>query len=134
MTVKQVILTISNKPGELARVFSHLYENDVTVSAFWASPEGDTASVRFVANDHESALSALTSLNLEAATSEVIAAKIPNHPGGINAVLKALESEKIDILHMYPCVDTNVPTLILDVDKPQEAENALRANWITVLE
>ena len=33
MTVKEIVLTMENKPGELARIVSHLYENDVNLSA-----------------------------------------------------------------------------------------------------
>ena len=43
MTVKEVVLDIENRPGELARIFSHLYDNDVRVSAFWVGPEGKAA-------------------------------------------------------------------------------------------
>ena len=88
MTIKEVVLTIENRPGELARIFGHLHENDVTVSAFWVGPEVKDATLRFVANNPKSALSVLTGLNIKATTSDAIAVKIPDHPGGLNTILR----------------------------------------------
>jgi hypothetical protein len=134
MTAKEVVLDMENRPGELARIFSHLYENDVTVSAFWVGPEGKKTVLRFIANDPESAISVLTGLNLKGSLSHVIAAKIPAHPGGMNAILKILQSANIDIHHVYPGVDTQDAVLVLDVDKPREAADALKDNWITLFD
>ena len=133
MTVKEVVLDIENRPGELARIFSHLYNNDVRISAFWVGPEGKATVLRMVANDPESAVSVLTGLNLNASLSDVLAAKIPDHPGGVNAILKVLQFANIDIRHIYSSLHTQYAILILDVDKPQDAANILKNNWITLL-
>ena len=132
MIIKEVVLTIKNSPGELARVFSHLYENDVSVAAFWVAPQGDMAHLRLVATDPESAISVLTGLNLDASFSDALGAEIPNHPGGVNAILKVLQSGNIDIRHMYSSLNTRDPVLVLDVDKLQEAMDTLKRNWITL--
>lgn len=133
MTVKEVVLNIEDKPGELARIFSHLYDNDVRVSAFWVGPDSKKTALRFIANDAESAVSVLTGLNLNASLSDVLAAKIPDHPGGINAILKILQSANIDIRHTYGSYDTQDAFLVLDVDKREEALAALKDNWIMLL-
>jgi len=133
MSAKEVVLDIENTPGELARIFSHLYDNDVRVSAFWVGLEGEGTVLRFIANDPESAVSVLTGLNLSASVSDVMTVKIPDHPGGMNAVLKILESANIDIRHIYSSLDTQDAVLVLDVDKPREASDALQDNWITLL-
>lgn len=133
MTVKEVVLNIEDRPGELARIFSHLYDNDVRVSAFWVGPESEKTALRFIANDPESAVSVLTGLDLNASLSDVLAAKIPDHPGGLNAVFKILESANVDIRHTYCSHDTQDAFLVLGVDKPGAATDALKDNWIELL-
>lgn len=130
MTVKQIVLGLKNKPGELSRIVAQLYENDVNVIAFWVGSEEKTASLRFVASDPNAAISVLTGLGCKANTKDVIAVQVPNHPGGLNSVLKILHSEDIDIVHMYPSLHTPEPILILEVDKTKQAVKALHNNWM----
>ena len=101
MTIKQVVLKTENRPGELARIIGHLHENDVNVTAFWVATEKETAFMRLITNDPESALSVLTGLGLKVTTSDVIAAQVPHHPGGLNTILKILQSASINILYIY---------------------------------
>ena len=132
MTVKEIVLGVKNRPGELSRIIGHLYENDVMVPAFWVGTENRKATLRFIASDPEAALSVLTGLGFKAKTMDVIAARVPDHPGGLNTILKLLYSANIDILHIYPCLETRDPILILEVDKTKQAVKVLKNNWINL--
>jgi hypothetical protein len=132
MTVKQIVTVLKNKPGELSRIVAQLYENDVNIIAFLVSPEDKTATLRFIASSPNAAISVLTGLGCKTKTKEVIAAKVPEHPGGLNSVLKVLHSANINIVHMYPCLQTPQPTLILEVDKIKPAVKVLQSNWINL--
>jgi len=132
MTVREIILGVKNRPGELSRIFGHLYENDVKVPAFWVGTENKKAILRFIASDPEAAMSVLTGLGFKAKTMDVIAARVPDHPGGLNTILKLLHSANIHILHIYPCLETRDPILILEVDKTKEAAKVLKNNWINL--
>lgn len=132
MTVREIILGVKNRPGELSRIIGHLYENDVKVPAFWVGTENKKAILRFIASDPEAAMSVLTGLGFKAKTMDVIAARVPDHPGGLNTILKLLHSANIDILHIYPCLETRDPILILEVDKTKEAAKVLKNNWINL--
>ncbi|MBW1744091.1 MAG: hypothetical protein JRJ47_11815 [Deltaproteobacteria bacterium] len=132
MTVKQIVTGLKNKPGELSRIVARLYENDVNVIAFWVGPEDKTATLRFIASSPNAAVSVLTGLGCKAKTKDVIAAQVPDHPGGLNSVLKLLHSANINIVHMYPCLQTPQPTLILEVDKIKPAVKVLQSNWINL--
>jgi hypothetical protein len=74
----------------------------------------------------------LTGLGFKVATMDVIAAQVPDHPGGLNSILRILEFEKVNILHIYSCLQTKDPVLILEVDKTEEAVTALTTNWINL--
>ena len=132
MTVKEIVLGVKNRPGELSRIIGHLYENDIKVPAFWVGTENKKATLRFIASDPEAVLSVLTGLGFKAKTMDVIAARVPDHPGGLNTILKLLHSANIDILHIYPCLETRDPILILEVDKTKEAVKVLKNNWINL--
>ena len=130
MTVKEIILGVKNKPGELSRIIGHLYENDIAVPAFWVGTEDKKTTLRFIASDPEGALLVLTGLGFKVKTMDVLAAKVPDHPGGLNTILKLLCASKINILHVYPCLESRDPVLILEVDNTEKAVKVLRNNWI----
>ncbi|MEE9402801.1 MAG: hypothetical protein V3V47_06340 [Desulfobacteria bacterium] len=130
MTVKQIVLGVKNKQGELSRIIGHLYDNDVRVCAFGVGTDKNKATLRFIASDPQAAISVLTGLGYKAKTKNVIAAQVPDHPGGLNTILKVLDSANINILHIYPSLETQDSALILDVDKTKGAIRALRDNWI----
>lgn len=132
MTVKEIVIGIKNRSGELSRIIGHLYQNDVKIPAFWVGTENKKATLRFIASNPEAAISVLTGLGFKAKTVDVIAARVPNHPGGLNTILQLLHSANIDILHIYPCIETQDPVLILEVDKTKEAVMVLKNNWINL--
>ena len=132
MTVKEIVLGVKNKPGELSCIIGHLYENDVKVPAFWVGTENKKATLRFIASDPEAAASVLTGLGFKVKTMDVVAARVPDHPGGLNTILKLLHSANINILHIYPCLETPDPILILEVDKTKETVEVLKNNWINL--
>lgn len=132
MTVKEIILGVKNRQGELSRIIGHLFENDVKIPGFWVGTENKKTTLRFIASDPEAAISALTGMGLKVKTTDVIAAQIPEHPGGLSTILKILQSEKINILHIYPCLETRNPVLILEVDKTEQGVKVLKDNWINL--
>jgi len=130
--ITEIVLEIDNRAGEFSRIIAHLYDNDVNVSAFSVEAKGDTAKLRLITSNPESAMSVLTGLNVEVDTAEVLAVQVPKHPGGLNSVLKVLSGAGIDIVHVYPCLNTADTILILKVDDPEKAAQALKDNWIKI--
>lgn len=132
MTVKQIVLGVKNRQGELSRIISHLYQNDVRVCAFWVGTEKEKATLRFIASDPAAAMSVLTGLGYKAKTKNVIAAQMPDHPGGLNTILKVLHAANINILQIFPSFDVQNTALILEVNKTKAAVKALQDNWINL--
>ena len=132
MTVKEIVIGIKDRTGELSRIIGHLYQNDVKIAAFWVGTENRKVTLRFIASNPEAAISVLTGLGFKAKTVDVIAAHVPNHPGGLSTILQLLHSANIDILHLYPCIEAQDRALILEVDKTNEAVMVLKNNWINL--
>jgi hypothetical protein len=64
---------------------------------------------------------------------DVIAVEVPDHPGGLRAVLKPLREAKINVLYFYTFLgrgESGYPVVIIGVDKTKEAIEALNKNWV----
>ena len=65
----------------------------------------------------------------------MLAVEIPDHPGGMLGVLKPLMAAGINVHYLYPHLGrvSNNAIVILGVDKTEEAQKVLAANWVTTL-
>jgi hypothetical protein len=65
-------------------------------------------------------------------TKEVIAVATPDHPGGLNAVLRPLIEAKVNIETLYPFINLrgDEAIVIMEVDKIAEAKTVLKKHWI----
>ena len=131
MPVKQIIVTLENVPGKLSEVSDYLGENGINIIALSVVDTADVSAVRFVANNPEKAANVLTSHGYVIRMSDVLAVETPNHPGGLNAVLKPLKEVSINVNYLYTCLGTGEKTvLIMGVDKMDEAIHVLKKNWV----
>jgi hypothetical protein len=131
MSVKQISVSLENVPGKLSEVSEYLGENGINIIALSVADTADISAVRFVANDPEKAANVLRSHGYSIKMTEVLAVETPNHPGGLNAVLKPLKEVAINVYYLYTCLGTGQKTvLIVGVDKMEEAMKVLKKNWV----
>ncbi len=131
MPVKQLSVSLENVPGKLSEVSDYLGENGINIIALSVADTADISAVRFVANDPEKSVNVLRSHGYSVRLTEVLAVKTPNHPGGLNAVLKPLKEKGVNVNYLYTCLGTGENTvLIIGVDKMEEAVEVLRKNWV----
>jgi hypothetical protein len=133
-TVKQIDLLLKNEPGTLSMVSELLGANGINIIAFYVTTEEDEGKLHFVANDPGKAVNVLKTAGYKIDEQDVIACETPNHPGGLNAVLKPLKAADINVDYIYPCLGTGPTTvLILGVGRLKEALKIMEDNWIRVL-
>jgi hypothetical protein len=131
MPVKQISVSLENVPGKLSEVSDFLGENGINIIALSVADTADISAVRFVANDPQKAVNVLKSHGYVVRVTDVLAVGTPNHPGGLNAVLKPLKEQNINVLYLYTCLGTGKNTvLIIGVDKMEDAIEALGKNWV----
>jgi len=131
MPVKQISVSLENAPGKLSEVSDYLGENGINIIALSVADTADISAVRFVANDPERAVNVLRSHGYSIRTTDVLAVEAPNHPGGLNAILKPLKDVSINVSYLYTCLGTGERTvLIVGVDKMDEAIQVLKKNWV----
>ena len=131
MPVKQISVSLENMPGKLSEVSDYLGENGVNIIALSVADTADISAVRFVPSDPEKAVNVLRSHGYSIKVTEVLAVEAPNHPGGLNAILKPLKKRSINVSYLYTCLGTGEKTvLIMGVDKMDEAVQVLKENWV----
>jgi hypothetical protein len=86
-------------------------------------------------DDPVKALNILKANGFSTKETDVLAVETPDHPGGLNAVLKPLTSAGINVHYLYPHLGrvSGQAVVILGVDRTKEAEEILKANWVKTL-
>ena len=134
MPVKQISLSLENVPGKLSEVSEYLGGNGVNIIALSVAESTEISAVRFVANDPVKAVNVLESHGYTVKVKDVLAVEVPNHPGGLNALLKPLKETNININYLYTCLGRGENTvLIVDVDNMDMAIKVLKKNWVHML-
>jgi hypothetical protein len=131
MPVKQISVSLENAPGKLSEVSDFLGENGINIIALSVADTADISAIRFVSNDPEKAANVLRSHGYSIKITAVLAVEAPNHPGGLNAILRPLKDLSINVNYLYTCLGTGEKTvLIMGVDKMEEAIQVLKKNWV----
>jgi len=136
MAVKQICVRMKNEPGALHQVTEILKLEGVNIRAISVMDPGEDAVVRMMVDDPELASNALASGGIAFYEQDVIAAEVPDHPGGLHAVLAALKEAQINVQQLYSYLGRSGPhaILILAVDQQEEAIAVLRQNWVRVFD
>ena len=131
MPVKQISVSLENVPGKLSEMSDYLGENGINIIGISVADSADIGGIRFVPSDPEKAANVLKTHGYSIKITEVLAVEAPNHPGGLNAVLKPLKEISINVNYLYTCLVRGEKTvLIVGVDKMEEAIQVLRKNWV----
>jgi hypothetical protein len=136
MAVKQISVLLGNVPGSFAKLTHILDLEDISTKAMSAASTTESSMVRLVVNDPDRAAALLSSYNFNFEMTPVLAAEVPLHPGGINAILKPLSNADINIHYLYTTINRigRETILILGVDKLEEAREVLEQNWIHLID
>jgi hypothetical protein len=133
MFVKQISVTLENVPGKLMDVSERLGIEGINIRAISVADTADISTVRFVTDDPTKTINVLRTHGYYVKETDVIAVEVPDHPGGLQAVLKPLRTANINVLYLYPYLgrgESGQPIVIVGVDKTEEAVKVLKRNWV----
>ncbi len=133
MPVKQISISLDNVPGEFLNVSECLRAEGINIRAISVADTADISTVRLVTDDPGKTANVLRSHSYSVKESDVIAVEVPDHPGGLLAVLKPLKGADINILYFYPYLGRGAsgqPIVIVGVDRKEEAIEVLKKNWV----
>jgi hypothetical protein len=133
MSVKQISISLDNVPGKLLAVSERLGIEGINIRAISVADTSDISTVRFVTDDPNKTVTVLNSHGYVVKETDVIAVEVPDHPGGLQSILKPLNSSKINVLYLYPFLgksDKGQSIVILGVDKSKDSVKILKDNWV----
>jgi len=132
MFIKQISVSLDNVPGALSQVSEILGNEGVNIRAVSVADTADISTVRFVVDEPSKAINILNTNGYSVKETDVLAVETPDHPGGLNAVLKPLKEANINVHYLYPFLGrvSDQAIVILGVDKTDEAEKVLQQNWV----
>ena len=135
MVIKQISVSLDNIPGAFSTISEILGREGVNIRAISVADTSDISTVRFVVDDPEKALNILKGNGYTPRQTDVIAVETPDHPGGVNAVLKPLMNAGINVHYLYPHLGrvNNNAIVILGVDRTEDAQKVLEQNWVHTL-
>ena len=135
MVIKQLSVSLENAPGALSTVSELLGREGVNIRAISVADTSDISTVRFVVDDPEKAKNILTGNGYQPRETDVLAVETPDHPGGMNAMLKPLKAAGINVHYLYPHLGriNNNAIVILGVDRTEEAQKVLAQNWVNTV-
>lgn len=99
-------VSLENHPGSLAEVCEALAEANINVEAIEAEAQGDFAQARLLVNDHVAAARLLRSKGYDVVAAPVIDLNLPNKPGELARVTRALASAKLNIVSIFGTTST----------------------------
>jgi hypothetical protein len=133
MAIKQISINLENVPGTLMDISERLGIEGINIRAISVAEDDKISAVRFVTDNPIKTVNVLRSNGYAVVETDVIAVEVPDHPGGLLAVLKPLKAAKINVVYLYPFLgrgESDQAIIILAVDKTKEAISVLKKNWV----
>jgi hypothetical protein len=117
MNVKQLSVFIENKAGRVCEVTDVLGNAGVNIRGFTVADTVDYGIVRVVVDDPEKGRQALHAAGFALKMSDVLCVELPDHPGGLAAVLKAVSDAGVNIEYAYSLIGTYMVIHVGDIER-----------------
>ena len=136
MLIKQVSVFVENKAGKLAEVIKTIGDNGIDIYALSIADTTDFGIVRLIVSDPDKVQEVLKEKGMVVKRTEVIAVVVEDKPGGLSHVLDVLRIKGIGIEYLYAFIgkNDNGATVVMKVDKPQEAVQLLGSTDVSLIE
>lgn len=97
MTLREISLTLPNRPGALAGVARTLAKARINLAAISADSSTGRGRIRLIVNDPDRAIGLLSAAGYETELKEMLAVRLEDRAGSFLRVLEVLEREKVNI-------------------------------------
>jgi len=125
--VTQLVITMENKPGNLAQICSELAKVAVNIAAIMATTEGAIGQVRIVATPLPAAKKVLDSLKMSYDEQDAVAIHVTDRPGALGRATRKLADAGINIHYVYGSIvkDATRALIVVGVSEPEKAAKLL---------
>ncbi len=101
MFAKQLTVFIENRAGRLSEVLSVLKENDVNILSLSLADTTEFGLLRLIVDNAEKGKEKLSEKGFSSLLSDVSIIQIPHKAGSLQALLKVIDENGINIEYMY---------------------------------
>jgi len=135
MSVKQISIFMENRTGRLAEITGILGDNGINIRALSLADTADFGILRLIVDKVDQAKSVLRDEGFTFGETEVLAVEVPDVPGGLARILRALTDEQINVEYMYAFVmsPSKSAVMVFRFEDPQQALGALAKHEIRTL-
>ena len=132
MAIHQISVFLENRAGQLAEITALLAQNGIDLRAINIAETSDYGVLRLIASHEPQACRVLRENGFIFSSSEVVAAGVPDEPGGLSRLLRLLAENRVDVQYMYSIFGqpNGMAWMILRVAEPAAVTSLLSANGI----
>ena len=135
MKAEQISIFLENRAGRLEEVTRVLAEAGISIRALSLADTSDFGILRLIVTDNEKAKEALKAKGFTVGRTNVVAAEIGDHPGGLHTILEMLNAGGVNVEYMYAFVTQSGRNaiLIFRFDRTDQAIEVLQKNNVHIL-
>jgi hypothetical protein len=111
--VKQLTVTMENRPGALAGLCSELAKVAVNIEAIQAGETRPTGPVRLLVTQLEAAKKVCERLGLPYVEEPVLALGVGHRPGALGRVTRKLADAGIEVRYLYGTIEKNTKRALI---------------------
>ena len=129
MTIQQLSVFLENRAGQLCEVTELLAQNDVDMQALNIAETADYGVLRLIVDAPQKAEALLREHGFVVRETPVVQAPVPDRPGGLNVVLRAIADAGIDIEYMYSVLGqkNGLAYMVFRVNDSEKLDDVLRS-------
>lgn len=135
MKLEQLSIFLENRSGRLAEITGVLARAGINIRALSLADTADFGILRLIVNEPTRAAEALRGNGFTVATNEMVALEVPDRPGGLWEILKAVGEAALNVEYMYAFVRKTQENAVVmfRFDEPDKAIAVLRQAGVRVL-
>lgn len=135
MKSEQISIFLENRAGRLSEVTRVLSENQVNIRALSLADTSDFGILRLIVDNFEKAKAVLKDNGFTVGRTTVVAAEVPDQPGGLHSILGMLSEEGVNVEYMYAFVQQSgeEAVMIFRFDRTDQAIEILQKNNIKMI-
>jgi hypothetical protein len=128
MGLREITLTLPNRPGTLARVARALAKDRINLAAIGVDSTPSRGRVRLVVSDPDRAMTLLAAAGYTAEIREMMAVRLEDRSGSFLRVLEALAKAKVNVQSVAILIarESNQPVVALSASDLTRARRVLR--------
>lgn len=137
MSIKQISVFLENKPGSLLAMTDTLAQGCIDMRALSLAETSDFGIARIIVDKLDEATALLKEEGYVYSVTPVLGAAIPDTPGGLSKVLRAISENGVNVEYMYAFLggkESDHAYMIFRASDVESAAEALAKSGVRVVD